>query len=83
MIPRIIHYCWFGGKALPNKVKQNIDSWKKQCPNYKIIQWNENNYNISANKYTMQAYERGKYAFVTDYARLDIIQKYAKISITS
>jgi mannosyltransferase OCH1-like enzyme len=55
MIPRIIHYCWFGGKALPNKVKQNIDSWKKQCPNYKIIQWNENNYNISANKYTMQA----------------------------
>lgn len=79
MIPRTIHYCWFGGRPLPNKVKQNIESWKKQCPNYEIIQWNESNYDINANKYTLQAYERGKYAFVSDYARLDILQKHGGI----
>jgi len=79
MIPRTIHYCWFGGEPLPTKVKRNIESWKKQCPNYEIIQWNESNYDTSSNDYISQAYERGKYAFVTDYARLDIIQKHGGI----
>lgn len=79
MIPKTIHYCWFGGKPLPKSVKDNIKTWKKQCPNYKIIQWDESNYDISANDYTRQAYERGKYAFVTDYARLEIVHEYGGI----
>lgn len=79
MIPRTIHYCWFGGKPLPDKVQNNIASWKKYCPDYKIIQWDESNYDVHINDYVSQAYIRKKYAFVSDYARLDIIQKYGGI----
>ena len=47
MIPKIIHYCWFGQKPIPSKYKQNIESWKKYLPDYNIIEWNENNYNVN------------------------------------
>lgn len=70
MIARVIHYCWFGGKPLGEKEKKCIDSWKKYCPNYKIIEWNERNFDVNCNKYVKEAYENKKWAFVSDYARL-------------
>lgn len=73
MIPKKIHYCWFGGNPIPNKDKKCIESWRKKCPDYEIIEWNESNYDVNKNKYMKQAYEAKKWGFVPDYARLDII----------
>lgn len=72
-IPKIIHYCWFSGNPIPDYLSQCIQSWRQQCPDYEIIKWDENNYNIKGNKYVKQAYEEGKWAFVADYARLEIL----------
>ena len=73
MIPKIIHYCWFGGNPIPEKDQKCIDSWKKYCPDYKIIRWDESNYDITKNHYMKEAYDAKKWGFVPDYARLDII----------
>lgn len=70
MIPKIIHYCWFGGNPLPQDAIKCIESWKKLLPDYHIKEWNEQNFDISQMKYTEQAYRAKKYAFVTDYVRL-------------
>lgn len=72
-IPRKIHYCWFGGKDLPDEYKNYIESWIRYCPGYEVIQWDESNYDIAKNQYVKQAYENKKWAFVSDYARVDII----------
>lgn len=70
-IPKIIHYCWFGGKPKPPLAEKCIQSWKKHCPDYEILEWNEDNFDIStAPLYVRQAYEAGRWAFVTDYVRL-------------
>lgn len=73
MIPKKIHYCWFGGNPLPKSAKKCIASWKKYFPEYEIIEWNEDNYDINKIPYIKQAYEAKKYAFVSDYARFDIL----------
>ena len=73
MIPKIIHYCWFGGKEFPDEYKYYIETWKKYCPDYQIKEWNENNFDISSSDYAKEAYEQKKWAFVSDYARLKII----------
>ena len=73
MIPKVIHYCWFGGKQLPEEAKKCIETWKKYCPDYEIKEWNESNYNLSKNDYVKYCYENKKWAFLTDYVRLDII----------
>ncbi len=73
MIPKKIHYCWFGGKELPEDAKKCIASWKKHCPDYEIIEWNETNYDLNKNEYVREAYKSKKWAFLTDYIRLDII----------
>ena len=70
MIPKIIHYCWFGGNPLPADARRCIESWKKYLPDYKIKEWNENNFDINSNQYVREAYEKRKFAFVTDYVRL-------------
>lgn len=70
MIPKKIHYCWFGGKPLPQLAKKCIASWKKYLPEYEIKEWNENTFDIHSNAYVEEAYEARKYAFVTDYVRL-------------
>lgn len=70
MIPKKIHYCWFGGKEKPEDVKRYIASWKKYCPDYEIKEWNESNFDIRENNYCREAYEAKKWAFVTDYVRL-------------
>lgn len=79
MIPKKIHYCWFGEKELPIEYKKNIESWKKYMPTYEIIEWNENNYDYNKNEYTKTMFKEKKWAFLTDYARLDIIYNYGGI----
>lgn len=79
MIPKIIHYCWFGGKEKPDSVKQCIESWKKYCPDYEIREWNESNFDIQANDYCREAYEAKRWAFVADYARLYVLYEYGGI----
>lgn len=73
MIPRIIHYCWFGNQKLPEIYIKYMDSWKKFCPGFEIIEWNERNFDISSNSFCYEAYTAKKWAFVSDYARLKII----------
>ena len=74
MIPKIIHYCWFGGNPKPPLAQKCIKSWKKYCPDYQIIEWNEENYDLSsAPLYVRQAYEAKRWAFVTDYIRLHVV----------
>ncbi len=73
MIPKKIHYCWFGEKPLPKEVKKCIASWQKYCPDYEIIQWNESNFDINSNKFMLEAYKQKAWAFVSDYARLKIV----------
>lgn len=79
MIPKTIHYCWFGGNPLPEKDRKCIESWRKMCPDYKIIRWDETNYDVSKNEYMKEAYEAKKWGFVPDFGRLDIIYNYGGI----
>ena len=72
-IPKVIHYCWFGKGEMPPLAEKCIKSWKKYCPDYKIICWNEENFDITQNQYMREAYEAKKWAFVSDYARLKVI----------
>ena len=74
MISKTIHYCWFGRNPKPKLAKNCIKSWKKCCPDYDIVEWNEDNFDIDACPlYVRQAYEAGKWAFVTDYVRLKVV----------
>ena len=73
MIPKKIHYCWFGEKEKPELVKKCIESWKKYCPDWEIYEWNETNFDISSVVYMKEAYEMKKWAFVSDVARLMIV----------
>lgn len=79
VIPKKIHYCWFGGNPLPELAQKCIASWKKYCPDYDIIEWNETNYDFKKNKYMYEAYLEKKWGFVPDYARLDIIYTHGGI----
>ena len=76
MIPKIIHYCWFGHNPLPQSALKCINSWKKFFPDYEIKEWNEDNFDVNCIIYTREAYERKKYAFVSDYARFYVLYKY-------
>ena len=69
-IPKIIHYCWFGKNPLPEMAQKCIESWKKYCPDYEIVEWNEDNFNLEINDYVKEAYQAKKWAFVSDVARL-------------
>lgn len=79
MIPKIIHYCWFGGNSLPESALKCIASWKKFFPDYEIKEWNESNFNVDIIPYTKEAYEAKKYAFVSDYARFWILYNYGGV----
>ena len=69
-IPKIIHYCWFGRGQKNELALKCIESWKKNCPEYILKEWNEDNFDLNSNKYVRQAYDSRRYAFVTDYVRL-------------
>lgn len=79
MIPRVIHYCWFGHNPKPKLIIKCIESWKKYCPDWEIKEWNEDNYDVYTNEYTKAAYEDKKWAFVSDYARFDVLNKYGGV----
>ena len=72
-IPKVIHYCWFGKGEMPKLAKKCIKSWKKYGTDYEIICHNEDNFDLTQNRYLNEAYKAGKWAFVSDYARLKII----------
>ena len=76
MIPKVIHYCWFGHNPLPELAKKCIASWRKYLPDYEIKEWNEDNFDVNIIPYTAEAYKAKKYAFVSDYARFWILYKY-------
>lgn len=79
LIPKQIHYCWFGCNEMPDKLKKCIASWQEYCPDYEVICWDESKYDITQYSYTKQAYEQGKWAFVSDVARLDILYQFGGI----
>lgn len=79
MIPKKIHYCWFGQNPKPKSVLKCIDSWKKYCPDYEIIEWNEDNFDVNMNGYTKMCYDLKKYAFLSDYVRLFVIEQFGGI----
>ena len=79
MIPKVIHYCWFGRGEKPKLAQKCIASWKKFCPDYEIVEWNEDNFDVHMNGYTRMCYEQKKYAFLTDYVRLVVIAEHGGI----
>jgi mannosyltransferase OCH1-like enzyme len=78
-IPKIIHYCWFGNKPLPEVERKCIESWKVFFPNYEFMFWNENTFDIGETNFIKQAYETGHYAFVSDYVRTKVLFEYGGI----
>lgn len=69
-IPKRIHYCWFGGQPLSADAQAMIATWRRYCPDYEVVEWNESNFDVNENAYVREAYEARKWAFVTDYVRL-------------
>ncbi|WP_205700881.1 glycosyltransferase family 32 protein [Jeongeupia sp. USM3] len=79
MIPKIIHFCWFGRGKKSELIERCMRSWKRYLPDYEFMEWNEDSFDISQNRYVAQAYEQKKWAFVTDYVRLWAIEKFGGI----
>lgn len=76
MIPKKIHYCWFGRGEKPKKAQKCIASWKKYCPGYEIIEWNEDNFPIDSYPYAAYCLDNKKYAFLSDFVRLVVINEH-------
>lgn len=79
MIPKKIHYCWFGRGEKPALAQKCIKSWYKFCPDYEIIEWNEDNFDISQYPYAEYCYKNKKYAFLSDFVRLKVVYEYGGI----
>ena len=79
MIPKIIHYCWFGGEEKPADVQAYIASWHRFCPDFEFHEWNENNFDFKENQYCYEAFKSRKWAFVADYVRLRVLYEYGGI----
>ena len=79
MIPKIIHYCWFGGKPKPKETLEYIETWRKFFPDYEIKEWNESNFDYKAYRYTHEAYLVKKFAYVSDVCRLKALYDYGGI----
>ncbi len=79
LIPKTIHYCWFGNGKKPKLAQRCISSWRKYCPNYEIIEWNESNFDLDQYPYLRWCYDNKKWAFLSDFARLLIVQQYGGI----
>lgn len=76
MIPKIIHYCWFGNAKMPALEKKCLKSWKKYCHGFEIKRWDESNFDIESCEFTREAYKAKKWAFVADYVRLTVLKEY-------
>lgn len=79
MIPKVIHYCWFGGGKIPPLADQCINSWKKYLPGYQLRIWDENSFDVNSNHFTKEAWQMRKYAFVSDYVRLYALYNFGGI----
>ncbi|MBQ8227931.1 MAG: glycosyl transferase [Clostridia bacterium] len=79
MIPKTIHYCWFGRGEKPKLAQKCIESWKRFCPDYEIIEWNEDNFDINKNEYTKMCYNEKRFAFLSDYVRLLVVNEHGGI----
>lgn len=79
LIPKTIHYAWFGGNEKPDIMKRCMESWHKYCPDYEIKEWNESNYDVSKNRFAQEAYNEKKWGFVPDFLRLDVIYHHGGI----
>lgn len=79
MIPKIIHYCWFGGKPKPDDFYKWLETWKMHCPDYEIMEWNEDNFDVDMFHYTHEAYRTRDYAFVSDVCRIYALNKYGGV----
>lgn len=78
-IPKTIHYCWFGKNPIPDAFCKYMQTWQDKCPDYQIVRWDESNYDVNNSDYIREAYKHKKWAFVSDFARLDIIYRYGGI----
>ena len=78
-IPKVIHYCWFGGNEKPKLINKCMETWKRYLKDYEIMEWNEENFNIDICGFTKEAYEDKKWAFVSDYCRLWVLYNYGGI----
>lgn len=79
-IPKIVHYCWFGNGEKPDNIKAYIETWKAKMPEYTFMEWNEQNFDVENSiPYVRQAYEAKKYAFVSDYARIQALYQHGGI----
>lgn len=83
MIPKIIHYCWMSGEPFPELIQECIDTWKKILPDYQIVEWNKTNFDVNTSQFTKEAFEKKKYAFVSDYVRLYALYNYGGIYLDS
>lgn len=79
MIPKVIHYCWFGGNPKSEIIEKCIASWREFCPDYELIEWNESNFDVNCIQYVVDAYAAKKWAFVSDYARLNIVYNHGGV----
>lgn len=79
IIPKIIHYCWFGKNPKSILIQKCMKSWEHYCPGWKIVEWNETNFDININDYVREAYQQGKWAYVSDYARFYVLNKYGGV----
>ena len=75
MIPKVIHYCWFGRNPLPESAVRCMESWRRFMPDYEYVRWNEDNFDVNAMPYTQEAYAAGKFAFVSDVVRLKALKE--------
>lgn len=75
----VLHSFWFSGEEKPELYRRCVDSWRRFCPDFEIIEWNTSNYDVTKNSYMREAFENRKWAFVSDYARLDILYQYGGI----
>ena len=78
-IPKIIHYCWFGPKEIPEMEKKCIESWSNKMPDYEFLFWNEKTFNVDNHDFTRQAYDKKAFAFVSDFVRAQVLKKYGGI----
>lgn len=74
-IPKILHYCWFGRGPKPKSFEYYLKTWRRHCPDYQIVEWNEENFDVELNRFVSQAYRAKKYAFVSDYVRLAVLEQ--------
>lgn len=81
MIPKTIHYCWFGNGEKNKTIQKCINSWKKKCPDYKIIEWNESTFDVNCHPFVKAAYEDKNWAFVSDYVRLYALKRFGGVYV--